>query len=327
VTKRNRSTPARSASPRAASRSGAARPERSSARVVAATALAALVALAGVVYLTQLDRGSDAVASDGALPPADFPDPGIAHVHGLGVDPADGDLYAATHYGLFRLPEDGSEATRVANRYQDTMGFTVVGPNTFLGSGHPDFREDDEPRLGLIESTDAGQSWQPLSLRGEADFHALHAAHGNVYGYEAGSGAFMVSADRKTWETRSRLPMRDFAVSPTDADTVLATTQRGLARSTDGGRTWEGVPAPALAVLASEDADTLFGIGPDGTVHHSADGGASWTQRGSVGGPPEAVTFDADPGAGEGTLYVAVSEQGILQSTDGGRTFTTRYAE
>jgi hypothetical protein len=108
------------------------------------------------------------------------------------------------------------------------MGFTVVGPSTFLGSGHPDAREDHPPRLGLIESTDAGETWQPLSLRGEADFHALHAAHGNVYGYEAGSGQFMVSADRQQWQTRSELPMRDFAVSPTDPDTVLATTERGL---------------------------------------------------------------------------------------------------
>ncbi len=327
MTKRNRSTPARSASPRTSSRSAAARPKRSTGRVLPATALAALVAVGGVVYLAQSDRASDAVPTDSALPPADFPEPGIAHVHGLGIDPADGDLYAATHFGLFRLPEDGSGATRVANRYQDTMGFTVVGPNTFLGSGHPDFREDDEPRLGLIESTDAGQSWQPLSLRGEADFHALHAAHGNVYGYEAGSGKFMVSADRKKWETRSTLPMRDFAVSPTHADTVLATSQRGLARSTDSGRTWTGVPGPALAVLAWKEADTLFGIGPDGTVQHSGDGGASWTERGTVGGPPEAVTFDPGSGAGEGALYVAVSKRGILQSTDGGRTFTTRYAE
>jgi hypothetical protein len=295
--------------------------------LVAATAVAAAVALGGVVYLTQAQSGPDAVAtgSSAALPPADFPDPGVMHVHGLGVDPADGVLYAATHSGLFRLPEGDDEPTRVANRYQDTMGFSVVGPNTFLGSGHPDFREDNPPRLGLIESTDAGETWQPLSLRGEADFHALHAAHGSVYGYESGSGAFMVSSDRKDWETRSELPMRDFAVSPSDADTVLATTERGLARSTDGGRTWRGVAAPPLAVLAWDSADSLYGIGPDGAVHHSTDGGATWTQRGNAGGPPEAVTFDAN-GASEGTLYVAVSERGILQSTDGGRTFSTRLA-
>ena len=322
MTKRNRPTPTPAASSRPKT---AAAPRRG--RLVAATALAALVAVGGLVYLTQTQSGPDPLATGAtaALPPGDFPDPGVVHVHGLGVDPADGVLYAATHSGLFRLPEDGGKPTRVANRYQDTMGFSVVGPNTFLGSGHPDYREDDPPRLGLIESTDAGETWEPLSLRGKADFHALHAAHGNVYGYESGSGAFMVSTDRKDWETRSELPMRDFAVSPADADTVLATTERGLARSTDGGRTWRSVASPPLAVLAWESADSSYGVGPDGAVHHSSDGGATWTQRGNAGGPPEAVTFDAD-GAGGGTLYVAVSEQGIVQSTDGGRTFTTRFA-
>jgi hypothetical protein len=108
-------------------------------------------------------------------------DPGLIHVHGLGNNPADGTLYAATHTGLFTV-RDGA-GHRVANHYQDTMGFTVVGPDHFLGSGHPDFRDTQlyqpgrRPLLGLIESRDAGRSWQPLSLLGEADFHALQVAH------------------------------------------------------------------------------------------------------------------------------------------------------
>jgi hypothetical protein len=326
VSKRNRTNPSRPRAARTTPSAATSAPQRG--RLIAATVAAAAITAGGVVYLGQTGADDDAVrvGANGALPPAEFPEPGVEHVHGLGVDPADGTLYAATHFGLFRLPESGGEATRVANRYQDTMGFTVVGANTFLGSGHPDFREDSPPRLGLIESTDAGQTWQPLSLSGEADFHALHAAHGNVYGYEAGSGQFMVSADREQWETRSELPMRDFAVSPTDPDTLLATTERGLVRSTDGGRGWSSVDgAPTLAVLAWGTADALYGVSPSGTVHVSDDGGTTWSARDDVGGPPEAVTVD--DGDGEPVLYVAVADRGILQSDDGGRTFTTRYAE
>ncbi len=303
----------------------AARPAGRHRRRLVATAVTALVAV-GIAGCGQDGAGEQPVRADGALPPAEFPEPGVVHVHGLGVDPADGVLYAATHSGLFRLPDGAGEASRVANRYQDTMGFTVVGPNAFLGSGHPDFREDNPPRLGLIESNDAGQSWQPLSLRGKADFHSLQAAHGNVYGYESGSGAFLVSADRKDWETRSELAMRDFAVSPTDPETVLATTERGLVRSTDGGRSWSGVGgAPTLAVLGWTQQGSLYGVGPDGAVQHSGDDGTTWTPRGEVGGAPEAVTVDLRQG--QETLYVAVAERGILQSTDGGTTFTTRYTE
>jgi hypothetical protein len=72
-------------------------------------------------------------APAGAAPEEGEPD--LAHVHGLGVDPADGTLYAASHHGVFRIPT-GSEPERVSE-VQDTMGFTVVGPGRFLGSGHP----------------------------------------------------------------------------------------------------------------------------------------------------------------------------------------------
>ncbi|MDQ3275042.1 MAG: exo-alpha-sialidase, partial [Actinomycetota bacterium] len=63
-------------------------------------------------------------------------DPGVVHVHGLGINPKDGALFVATHTGVFRIPESG-QAVRIADRWQDTMGFTVVGPDHFLASGHP----------------------------------------------------------------------------------------------------------------------------------------------------------------------------------------------
>jgi len=256
-------------------------------------------------------------------------DPGVEHVHGLGVDPADGVLYAATHYGLFRLPEQG-DPVRVADRYQDTMGFTVTGPNTFLGSGHPDFVADPDfpTRLGLIRSDDAGESWEIVSLGGAADFHALHSAHGLVYGWDSGTGRFMVSADDgASWDVRSTLDMFDFAVSPTDADLLLATTAaQGLVRSIDGGRTWQPISnAPAVAVLSWAGEDSVFGVTTEGMVQQSADGGATWETRGDVGGQPEALLVDES--GGELMLYVGVSGRGILASADGGKRFTTRYAD
>ena len=63
-------------------------------------------------------------------------DPGQVHIHGLGLNPADGSLFIATHTGLFRTPSDTDRSARVGDRYQDTMGFAVVGPDHFLGSGH-----------------------------------------------------------------------------------------------------------------------------------------------------------------------------------------------
>ena len=305
-------------------RHGAAAPRR----LLGAIALGALFVGGGTTYLTRDTAGPVAVPTESvtALPPLEV-ETGVVHVHGLGVDPADGVLYAATHSGLFRLPTSGA-AVRVANRAQDTMGFSVVGPRTFIGSGHPDSREDAvrPPLLGLVESTDAGQSWSRLSLHGKADFHALHAGHGQVYGYDSTSQTFMVTADRKVWDRRAQLPMRDFAVGPARAETVLATTGGGLQRSTDGGRTFRALAGPAgLTVLAWPAAGSLYAAAGDGTIHHSADGGETWTQRGTTGGQPEAITADARNGVE--TLYVAVADRGILASTDGAKTFSTRYQE
>ncbi len=299
---------------------------RTGSRLWAVTAAAVLAAAAAATYaVTQDDEGTARPASR-ALPPVDV-ETGVVHVHGLGVDPGDGTLYAATHSGLFRLPENG-KAIRVANRAQDTMGFSVVGPGRFIGSGHPDFREDDlrPPLLGLIESTDAGESWQPLSLRGEADFHTLQAVHGQVFGYDSTSGTLMVSSDRRQWERRSQLRMRDFVVSPSSPEVVLATTQQGVVGSVDGGRTWQPrTSAPTLVVMAWAQQSSLYGVTPEGVVQHSADGGATWLPRGTVGAEPEALAVDVR--GGRETMYVAASGRGILASSDGGRTFTSRYAE
>ncbi len=246
---------------------------------------------------------------------------GMEHVHGLGVDPGDGRLYAATHVGVFVVDDDGT-AQRVGSR-QDTMGFTIVGPSAFLASGHPDPAEDDEPLMGLIGSTDAGRSWQPLSLRGEADFHALRYAHDTVYGYDATSGTFMTSDDRSTWQRLSRLSLRDFAVSPARPDAIMETTEQGPVRSADGGRTWQRLPgAPALVVLAWPAEEVLYGVDVDGAVHASADGGSTWATRGSAGGPPEAVTVHPDRTQ---TVYAALRGGRVVVSEDGGRTFVERY--
>jgi hypothetical protein len=52
------------------------------------------------------------------------PDPGPVHVHGLGVNPADGALFVATHTGLYRVAEGERKAERVGDRYQ-SLGRTA----------------------------------------------------------------------------------------------------------------------------------------------------------------------------------------------------------
>lgn len=77
------------------------------------------LALATIVLLL-------AFAGCGNDPPSTFrpPEEGAAqagpeHIHGLGINPADGALMIATHSGLFRAAPASATAARVGDRRQD----------------------------------------------------------------------------------------------------------------------------------------------------------------------------------------------------------------
>ncbi|MET9835962.1 F510_1955 family glycosylhydrolase [Streptomyces sp. NPDC006385] len=241
----------------------------------------------------------------------------VSHIHGLGIDPADGLLYVATHEGVIAVEDDGSPK-RVSDT-ADYMGFTVKGPRTFLGSGHPAEGSGGHANRGLIESTDAGRTWKTLSLGGAVDFHALEYAHDTVYGYDSTNGMLRVSKDGKTWDKRAELAALDIAVSPKDPGLVLATTQNGVARSGDGGRTFGDGTEPVLAFLSWAEPKALYGVDPTGGLHRSTDGCATWKKAGTVpGGQPQALTaVDADH-------VPAATQDGVYETRDGGKTFTKR---
>ncbi|MGE3140510.1 MAG: F510_1955 family glycosylhydrolase [Thermoleophilia bacterium] len=238
-------------------------------------------------------------------------------MHGLGVNPADGALYIATHAGLFRMPQGSADTERVGDRLQDTMGFAVAGPDRFLGSGHPDLRDDLPPLLGLIGSSDAGRSWTPISLLGEADFHALRVDGTRVVGYDARSGRVMASDDGGREWASSGNPgeILDLALDPDDPTRIIATGAAGVITTNDDGRTWTRLLADA-DILAWPAADALYGFGADGAVAVSRDRGASWERVGDLGGEPAAATA-----TGRDSLIVALHDRRIVSSGDGGATW------
>lgn len=276
-------------------------------------ACVAVVAAVAALVVWQTGRGSGGGA--GGQPAVS------THVHGLGINPADGNLYVATHDGLYQLPAGGGTTRLVGTGRQDTMGFTIAGPNLFLGSGHPAPGQGGPPHLGLIESTDAGVTWTTRSLPGQADFHALRFRHNTVYGYNSVRGQLVASTDKTTWQTRATMPLRDFDVSPTERQTLLAATETGLQRSTDGGTTWTPASGPPLFLLAWEATDRLWGITTTGDVLRSADGGTSWNPSGKLAGQATALA------AHDGTLYASMHERGIYRSGDGGATWTQIYPQ
>ncbi|HXV92298.1 MAG TPA: exo-alpha-sialidase, partial [Pseudonocardia sp.] len=249
-------------------------------------------------------------------------DLGFGHVHALDLNPADGLVYAGTHHGVFRFEPDGP--VRVADRYQDTMGFTIAGPDLFLASGHPGLDEPGPPHLGLIRSTDGARTWTTVSLSGRADFHALSAVGATVYGHDATSGTVMRSDDGgASWQRGAELAAADLDADPTDALRVVATTERGLLESTDGGVTFAPAPAQPASALALVDHvphtggdRTPSAVGVDASGGVWALAGGRWESTGALPGAPTAFTvIGAD-------RYLAATAAEVLRSEDAGRTWT-----
>lgn len=248
-------------------------------------------------------------------------DPGVVHVHGLGRNPADGALMIATHTGLFRVGPDGGAPDRVAGLYQDTMGFTVVGPDHFLGSGHPGSVGDDPPFLGLIESRDAGNRWRPVSLRGEVDFHVLEAQGRTVYGFgsdfESRAPRFLRSRDGgRSWRRLAAPePLAGLAIDPGDPERVVALGEQGAYLSRDGGVRWRPLSVPGGLVTWTRKLG-IVAVDFGGILRTAEDPDGEFAEVGTLDGAPAALE-----GAG-GELLAATHDSRVLSSRDGGRTWT-----
>jgi hypothetical protein len=247
---------------------------------------------------------------------------GPVHVHGLGLNPRDGALFIATHTGIFRAAPGEPKAERVGDSTQDTMGFTVAGPDRFLGSGHPGEFDNAVNPLGLIRSRDGGQSWENVSLEGEADFHVLRFGEGRVYGYDAGNGRLMASADRGgSWkELAAPAPLLDLVPKPGAPNELVASGEGGLYRSSDGGRSWDRA-GREIGFLGWPSPPALLLVDARGVTQVSRDGGRSWRQLGAIGGQPAAFLVQD-----ERELYAALPDGTVKRSADGGRTWSVRSA-
>lgn len=273
--------------------------------------VAALCAIAAMVVLTSC--GSDRPPSGTHAAPASSALPS-AHVHAVDRDPGTGQVLLATHDGLF-VRHDG-RFSRVGPAI-DLMGFTVAGPGHYYASGHPGPDADLPEPAGLIESRDAGRTWTVLSRGGRSDFHALTSTAGGVVGFD---GQALTSTDGRSWtESSLQAPPRWLAGSP-DHRTVLATTERGLMRSLDGGRSWHRpADAPLLYLVDWADGDTAVGVTPTGQLHITRDAGKTWAAMKPRVDQPQALSAS---GHGRQLRVLAVTAEEVLQSR-GGRSFTT----
>jgi photosystem II stability/assembly factor-like uncharacterized protein len=184
---------------------------------------------------------------------------------GMAVHPKDPNLVvAAGTYGLTRSLDGGLNWSSVFHdsAFPD-MTAVVFDP------GQPQRMLAASVNDGLVRSADAGATWQPVPGAGlvSARVLAIHPRDSNLV--LAGSGFEDASLYRSVDGGSNWVPsdigiegeIHGLAFSPNGAE-VVAAGNRGVFRSTDGGRTWqrmEGAPAGARAVLSQGNGIVYVG--------------------------------------------------------------------
>jgi hypothetical protein len=194
-------------------------------------------------------------------------------------------------------PASGEVIKPGASR-DDFMGL-AGSAEVLVASGHPGAGSALPDPLGLIRSTDAGLTWETVSLTGEIDFHAL-AMEGDKVAGSATAGQILYSEDGgASWA----------AIAEGEATSLAWFDDRLWIADGSALSTWApGDDAPQSApdatgvfVTAAVDGSRLWVLQPDGSLMASPDG-VAWAPAGSL---PEAAYLAASPDA----LYAVTPER------------------
>jgi photosystem II stability/assembly factor-like uncharacterized protein len=264
------------------------------------------------------------VAFQNAIAAGIWERPGGGMTLALAVDPSrPRTVYAGTaRGGIFESTNAGKTWRRlVYSRRAGRIKALAVDRAGTIYAGGADGR--------LLESTDAGESWAVVNTgAGRAEVSSLAIDHRTrprtVY---AGTSAGEVrrSADgARTWTGSSSglggQPVLSLAIDRRRRPGVVwAGTTDGIFRSADGGASWRKMILLGARELAVDRTrrGTIFAA-REGAVR-STDGGRTWQRMPRI---RYALSLAIDSRKRPGTVYVGTSYDSVLESRDGGDTWS-----
>jgi photosystem II stability/assembly factor-like uncharacterized protein len=246
-------------------------------------------------------------------------------------------LYAATNIGLFRSVDGGAHWLPPVFTYGAESVITDPQvPGTVYAIGGNDWATSYSP----WRSTDAGQSWSPLTQYPGGVTLVGGPTSFPIYGI--GGALNRLKGVGQNWEELFLGNVLSMAVDPRAPNTLyIGTIQNGVYKSIDKGESWLPISSPpfnftpqrqvtAIAIDPT-NSDVYVGMqngtwkfeGPDqtgtlrsGGVWKSSDGGATWTDLGlpSYRGV-NAIALDR----GKQAIYCGLDNAGVAVSTPGGK--------
>ena len=233
--------------------------------------------------------------------------------------------FGSTGGGVWKTTDAGQSWSNVSDGYLGaaSIGAIRVAPSNpnviYVGTGSDGLRSNVSPGDGVYRSDDAGRTWRNVGLpkSGQIGAVEIHPTNPDVAFVAAIGSAFA--------------PNRE----------------RGLYRTTDGGKTWQQVlyvsdstgavdvefnPANANELYATmwraeRKPWTIISGAREGGVYKSTDGGATWKKL--AGGLPQGLFGKADlavSAANPNRVYALIEaprgEGGLYRSDDRGETWT-----
>ncbi|PPA68697.1 F510_1955 family glycosylhydrolase [Jeotgalibacillus proteolyticus] len=246
-----------------------------------------------------------------------------AHVHGMGF--VDEDLLIATHYGL--LKKEGEQWLHSTSNNHDYMGFTATKEG-FYASGHPEPSSDLENPLGLIKSTDQGETLEQLVFSGETDYHYMSASKntGRLYtilmesNSELDAGFYYTENEGRDWVPTQLSGLEaesvfGLTVHPENQDQLAILTNRGIFESNDAGDT---------VTLLEKTEGTSAALYTENQFYHVKNQ-IFFSHEGELGGIPleESVLYLAVNPSNPDQIYAVTGDGTAAVTEDGGMNWLT----
>ncbi len=217
----------------------------------------------------------------------------------------------------------------------------------YCSTGIWDVEAFNDIGVGVLKSTDGGESWIPINNGLNSlyvGFLEMHPSDPNILFAAAGEGPYLGNCGvyrtkngGENWKlvySYGDNPFTVVVVSPSNPKIVYAAGDLAFARSDDGGDNWQklnsdifgwgppGIRAgvPIGAVVHPEDPMTVFVNNYTGGNYKSADGGVTWTN--SSKGYTGAESIDLATFSQNARLVYTVGRSGPFRSDDYGKNWT-----